>query len=227
MFCSQCGEQLKENAQFCHACGAGVEAASKKTQGKVAAGEIRTGSWLHSFGAFLLIPIFAGVIVLLFWVNKEPGPVGASDSGKAQQEAPSMAVMSEVRASLQRLQARVDADATDLEAIDSLAVMYSISQSYDKAKFYYEKHLEVEPDNRDIKIALALTNHSLKDSDRAIALLQEVLDDEPNYVFGLFYMAQVQADLHHHEEARKYWQKIVDQYPDTEFAKLAKERLAK
>jgi len=227
LFCSKCGEQLKENAQFCHACGSGVEVASAKVQREVDDHESRTGSWLHSFGAFLLIPIFAGVIVLLFWVNKEPGPVDAANSGQAQQAAPNMGVMSRVRSSLQRLQARVDADPNDLVAIDSLAVMYSISQSYDKARSYYEKHLEVEPDNRDIKIALALTNHSLKNSDRAVALLQEVLDAEPNYVFGLYYMAQVQSDLHHHEEAHKYWRKIVDQYPDTEFAKLAREQLAK
>ncbi len=180
-------------------------------------------SWLHSFGAFLLIPIFAGIIVLLFWVNKEPGPVSASNSGQA--DAPSMDVMSNVNASLSRLQARVDADARDLEAIDSLAVMYSIAQSYAKAKTYYEMHLAVEPDNRDIKIALALTNHSLQESERAVALLQEVLDAEPNYVFALFYMAQVQADLHNHDEADRYWQQIVDEYPNTEFAKLAKERL--
>lgn len=226
MYCTQCGEKLKSEAKFCHACGEAVQSQVQNRAGRDEnTGKARHG-WLHSFGAFLFIPIFAGIVVLLFWVNKEPEPLKATNNANGKQaEAPSMAAMGQIHQTLERLKANVEANPEDLVSIDSLAIMYSIAGSYDKARMYYEKHLQIEPDNKDIKIALGLTYHNLNNNEKAIALLQEVLDKEPTYAFALHYMGEIQASLHNHEEAEKYWQRIIVHYPGTEMAKIAEQRI--
>ena len=60
MFCSQCGESIKENAKFCHACGT---EAGKPTTETHESGEGPKQSWLHSFGVFLFIPLFAVIVI--------------------------------------------------------------------------------------------------------------------------------------------------------------------
>lgn len=232
MFCSQCGVQLKENAKFCHQCGAPARAAETETTGATAGDAERLGrvtenrSWLHTFGAFLLIPIFALVVVLLFWRNEDPSPPASTVAENGgEQQMPGMDAMNKVHETLERLQARVEENPRDVIALDSLAIMYSLAGSHEKAKSYYEQHLAIEPDNKDVKIGLALTYHNLNDDNKALALLQEILDKEPNYAFALHYMAEILAASHKHDEAESYWRKIINAYPNTEMAKIAQERI--
>lgn len=225
MFCSQCGEKLKDEAQFCHKCGAGVAGAPANVGKQQEKGD-GLRSWLNSFGAFLFIPLFAIVVVLLFWSNKEPEQLGVSNGNAAPSGEASMAAMNNVHKTLERLKSNIEKNPEDLVSIDSLAVMYSIAGSYDKSKDYYEMHMALDPDNKDIKIALALTYNNLSNNDKAVALIKEVLDKEPNYVFALHYMAELQGAMHNHEEAERLSKQIIKDYPGTEFAKLAAERLA-
>ncbi len=227
MFCSKCGEQLKEAAKFCHACGTAAKGQAKAPANSPGP-QISSRSWLHSFGVFLFIPIFALIIVLLFWANQDSDVTAANDGGQEQQSAPPVdaAAMGNVHQTLERLKSRLEANPQDLVAIDSLAVMFSIAGGYDRALELYEQHLAIEPDNKDVKIALALTHHNLKDDSKAMSLLQELLDNEPTYAFALHYMAVIQASLHKHDEAEKHWQKIIDSYPGTEMAKMAAKNIA-
>lgn len=226
MFCTKCGEKIKPDARFCHACGTAAP------QGKAVKQADETTrpqkqNWLHSFGAFLLIPIFAVIVILLFWENKDPDPiVQASSNNTAQNGAPNMAAMQQIHATLEGLKKNLAANPKDLVAMDSLAVMYSIAGSHDTALSYYKKHLEIEPDNKDIKIAMALTYHNLENDSKAVELLQEVLEKEPDYLFGLYYLAEIQEAQHNHEEATRHWQKITEKHPGTQLAKMAEERLA-
>ena len=231
MFCSKCGEKLKDAAKFCHACGAEVltgRPAEANVESNSKTEKLTTRGWLNSFGAFLFIPIFAIIIVLLFWANREPEPINAAAQQQASAQAnsaPAMAQMQQIHVILESLQARIEKNPRDLVAIDSLAVMYAIAGSYDKAKSYYEKHLEIEPDNKDIKIGLALTYHNLTQTDKAIALIKEVLDKDPTYVFGLHYLAEIYASIHEHEKAIETWKSIIEHYPNTDFAEMASKRI--
>ncbi len=231
MFCSQCGEKLKDEASFCHACGMAIKDSSSKADSEETAqkeASASTKSWLNTFGAFLFIPLFALIVVLLFWKNEDPAPIQqAANGGNAEQsQAPSMAAMNQVHETLNRLKQKVENDPTDTVAIDSLAVMFSIAGSYEKAKEYYEMHLEIEPDSKDAKIGLALTYHNLDNNEKATSLLQEILDKEPNNAFALHYLAEINAAIHNHEEAETYWRQIIAAYPGTEMARVAQDRLA-
>ncbi len=225
MYCSNCGAQRKTNAKFCHQCGTAIGGAnrvSKATQPKAD----DTRNWLNSFGAFLFIPLFAIIVLLLFWSNREPEPINAANGNTVSQNAaPNEAMMGDIHDTLQRLKDNVNDDPKDLVSIDSLAVMYAIAGNYQTSKEYYGMHLEVEPDNKDILIAMALTEHNLKNDAKAMELLQQVLDKEPTYAFALHYMAELQDTMHKHDEAKENWQKIIDIYPGTEFAKMASKRM--
>lgn len=230
MYCSKCGKEVKDDARFCHSCGnaiaAGAEAAQPAGQGAV--GPEPQQSWLSSFGIYLLIPVFAGVIVLLFWVNRDPGPLEAgnasADAGQ-QMDASNMAAMQQVHNTLERLKSKYDADPKDAVTLDSLATMYSIAGRYETAIDYYQQYLAVDPTNRRIKIALAESQHMIGRTDEAIANIQEILKEEPDYAIGLFYLGEFYASTERIEEARAQFQKLLEKYPGTEFAKAAEQRL--
>jgi len=225
MYCKSCGKELKAAARFCHECGAAVSGKQQPEESQLTPADPR--NWLQSFGAFLLIPIFVVIIVLLFWSNPDPENTTATQGTESSaQKQPDMAAMAQIHSTLERLKERVATNTKDIEAIDSLAVMFSIANNFEKSKAYYEMHLAIEPDNKDIKIALALTYHNLTDNEKAISLIKEVLDKEPEYVFALHYMAALLDAGHKHDEAKTYWKKIVENNPGTDFAKMASEKLA-
>ena len=222
--CKKCDKPLNPEARFCQSCGAPVKTSTVQAPAIEQAGEIKQ-SWLNSFGTFLFITLFAGIIVLLFWVNKDPEPLGASNGASQEQSAPDMTAMEQVHETLERLKGNLDANPNDVVAMDSLAIMFTIAGSYDKALTYYEMHLGIEPDNKDLKIAMGLTYHNLERSEDAIAMIQEVLTVEPTNAFALHYSAEIQSSLHNHEEAEKLWQKIISTYPNTEMANVAQQRI--
>jgi len=222
--CKKCDKHLKPDARFCHSCGEPVKTATAQPLATGQTPKVKQ-SWLNSFGSFLFIPVFAGIIVLLFWVNKEPEPLGASNAAGQEQSVPDMAAMGQVHETLERLKSNLDSNPNDVVSMDSLAIMYTIAGSYDKALIYYEMHLEIEPDNKDLKIAMGLTFNNLKRSEDALAIIQEVLTEEPANALALHYLAEIQSSLHNHEEAEKLWKKIIAAYPDTEMAEVAQQRI--
>jgi TolA-binding protein len=52
-----------------------------------------------------------------------------------------------------------------------------------------------------------------------------VLEKEPGNAFGLFYLAEMFASQGQKEAAEAHWQTIADQYPGTEIAKMAEQRI--
>lgn len=229
--CSSCGEKLRPKAKFCQNCGIPVKATSEEARVKEfrATEELaKEGSkrrWLASVAPFLFIPIFAGIIILLFWRNRESTPLPPSSSSSAEQNMQSMAAMERVHKTVERLESRIEADPKDLVSIDSLAQMFYIAGSYDKASEYLKMHLDVEPDNRDVKMFLATTYGTLNRTDEAIALIKEILKEEPTYAFGLYNLGLIYAHQGNKDEALKNWKLLVQHYPGTDIAKSAQQQI--
>jgi cytochrome c-type biogenesis protein CcmH/NrfG len=229
--CPNCGEALKSGAKFCHKCGQVVSEPPTKSARPAAGSSARatavprprTQRWL-TMGAFFIIPVFAGLIIaLLFWKNREPEPLQAAKDAAASEAMPSMAAMESVHKTLERLKHNLEANPEDLVSIDSLATMFSIAGSFDKASKYYERHLEIEPDNNEIKMALAHSYFQLKRTSDALALVQGVLKKEPTNVFALYNLGVIYGSEGKKDEAIKHLQIIVDTYPGTEWAKAAQQ----
>ncbi|MFQ6114712.1 MAG: tetratricopeptide repeat protein, partial [bacterium] len=137
----------------------------------------------------------------------------------------SMAAMERVHKTVERLESRIEADPKDLVSIDSLAQMFYIAGSYDKASEYLKMHLDVEPDNRDVKMFLATTYGTLNRTDEAIALIKEILKEEPTYAFGLYNLGLIYAHQGNKDEALKNWKLLVQHYPGTDIAKSAQQQI--
>jgi cytochrome c-type biogenesis protein CcmH/NrfG len=218
--CADCGASLRDEAKFCQECGRTVS-----TEVVAEQPEEKNRNVFATIGLVLVIPVVAiGIISLLFWKNQEPVPLQASGPTGGQ-GAQSMAAMGDVHQTLERLQKNVEENPKDIVSLDSLAIMFSIAGSYDKASKFYEQHLEIEPDNKDVKIALGLTYNNLNRKDEAITLLQEVLNKEPDYAFALFYLGDVLAGSGEVETAETHWKRILEKYPNTEIAKMAEQRI--
>jgi len=224
--CSECGESLKPSAKFCHKCGNPAPdhiAVPEPISGTQPAPANR--NVFATIGLVLIIPIVAiGIISLLFWKNQEPVPLQASSAANSGGAA-NMAAMEQVHETLNRLNANLEANPQDLVSLDSLAIMYSIAGSYDKASRFYEKHLEIEPDNKDVKIALGLSYHNLNRTEEALGLMDEILRKEPDYAFALIYKGDILAQTGKVELAETNWNHVVEKYPNTEIAKMAQERI--
>jgi cytochrome c-type biogenesis protein CcmH/NrfG len=224
VYCTNCGDELKDGASFCKSCGQPVGADGKDAGIAAEVAAVNKKSWLHSFGVFLFVPIFAGIIVLLFWVNRDPEPI--HDHAEAGQNAmPDMAAMEQVHSMLQRLKDNVESNPDDIVSVDSLADLYSIAGRFDKAQELYKKYLEVDAENNDVRIKLADTYYRTQQNDQALEILQTILKQEPDYAPGLHYLAEIQLSQGKKAEALQNLQKIVDTYPGTEFAKAAQQRI--
>ncbi len=227
--CANCGERLKPGAKFCQNCGTPVKAGFEEAEVR----KVKTSqkpmerasarSWLASIGPFLFIPIFAGIVVILFWKNRESPPL--SNASNPQQNAQSMAAMEEVRKTMTRLENNLQADPNDTASMDSLAQMYYIAGSYEKASKYLKMHLAVEPNNRDVKMFLATTYGNMNKTEEAITLIQEILKKEPTYAFGLYNLGVIYASMGNTEEAIKNWKKVVQHHPGTEIAHAAEQHI--
>ncbi|MFQ5824773.1 MAG: zinc-ribbon domain-containing protein [bacterium] len=215
--CTHCGVNIKPQAKFCHNCGTLVTGRSEEKSVK--------RNWLSAVGLFMFIPIIALIIVLLFWRNKESEPLQVSNASKDEQNIQSMAAMEQVHKTLERLQSEIEANPEDLVAIDSLAQMFYFVGSYEKAGKYLQMHLEIEPDNRDIKMFLAMTYSNMNRSDEAITLIKEILTNEPTYAFGLYNLGLIYAHIGNKEEALKNWKLLVQHHPNTEIANMAKKQI--
>ncbi|MFQ5604935.1 MAG: zinc-ribbon domain-containing protein [bacterium] len=226
--CVSCGAPLKPDARFCHSCGEpappGKGSRARSVNSTGVAGSVQK-NWLTTVGPFLFIPIFVAIIVLLFWQNENPGPKNNASTASAGTAGMSQADMGNVHATLERLKQNVETNPKDLVSIDSLAIMYAIAGNYEVSSQYYEQHLSIEPNNKDVKIALGLTYHNLKRTDEAIAQMKEVLVKDPTYSFALFYLGEIYASTGNKEDASKNWQLIVQHYPNTEVAKMAEQRI--
>lgn len=226
--CSSCGEALKPLAKFCHHCGAAVsEEASVKTS---AAAPMRESvpaksSRAVAIASFVAIPAFAILIIaLLFWKNQDPQPLASEAGGAAQEQGvPNMAAMQSVHETLERLKQRLAADPNDLVAIDSLASMYTIAGSYEKAIQFYERHLAIEPDNTDTKMMLAHSYFQLQRLDDAMKVVQGVLKNEPTNALALFNLGVIYSSQGKQKEATQHLQIIIDTYPGTEWANRAQQ----
>ena len=228
LFCTECGNELKENARFCHNCGAPVKgqnggSAKKAGTSKV---DLPQQSWLSKYGAYLFIPVFVLIVVLLFWKNQEPASLNTPTATSTSQNQAMSASMEKVHKMLDRLKKAVEDDPKNVAAMDSLGNMFYIAGSFAKARDYFEMHLAVEPDNNQTKILLARTYFNLKNKDKAIEILQGILDKEPDFVFALSDLADIYDSMHEHDKAKEYWQKIIADYPGTQFASDAQKRLS-
>ena len=83
----------------------------------------------------------------------------------------------------------------------------------EKARYYFEKLLEDDPDRLDIKNKLAMTYISSANPMQGITLLREILETDPENENGLFNMGILAIQSGQYESAGERFKNLVSLYP--------------
>jgi tetratricopeptide (TPR) repeat protein len=82
---------------------------------------------------------------------------------------------------IQELQARLEQNPNDTEAIRTLGNLNFDIQNWQRAQELYARYLEIEPDNPDVMVDLGVTHRELGQFDQALGLFRQVQQRNPNH----------------------------------------------
>jgi len=124
-------------------------------------------------------------------------------------------------AKVAELEAKVEADPTDIEPMRELARMHLFAGDLETAVSWQQRILADHPDDIDARLALgvALFNQGELDAAEVQWLRAAELDPsapEPHYNLGFLYVA---SDPPRMDEAQAHWDTVVELAPDSDMAK--------
>ncbi|MDZ7266987.1 MAG: tetratricopeptide repeat protein [candidate division KSB1 bacterium] len=237
--CAACGSELKPGAKFCHHCGQAVAGAATPPAHGVSGRGTRS-PWV-TISLLASIPVVVGILFFLFYPRTNPEPVKPSTAAPAvsQNQSPAprtggmggmggmgdMDAMAPIFAQIDSLKKRVKEDPKDLNALLHLAAIYEMAGKYEEAAGFYRDMLAVKPGDVETRLNLAGAYFNLKQNDRALAELQTVLQQRPDYDFAMFNMAVIYAAMHEHDKAAEWWNKVIATSKSADLINRAREGL--
>lgn len=96
----------------------------------------------------------------------------------------------------------------------------------DKAAIWYNRALELEPKELNVRTNLAVTYFRLNQNDKAIAELEKVLSDKPTFPLALLYMGTIRRDINDKKGAIDAWERLIKTNPDFQGIEKVKEQVA-
>jgi len=90
----------------------------------------------------------------------------------------------------------------------------------EKARFYYQKILDVEPDNLDVKANLAVTYVTSGTPMKGIGMLREILEEDPTHEKALFNLGLLSITSGQLDKAMERFSTLLENYPDNYEARL-------
>jgi len=143
-----------------------------------------------------------------------------------QQAKPSKENVSEsFRKRLQELESKFKSNPKDVKTATELADLYLASHQNEKAIEIYESirnKLSIES-----LFNLTLAYYNLKNFDKAEETTRLILKNNPNDYRAIFNLGSINASKGDKESAKKYWNEVINKFPNTDEAKQAKEFLAR
>jgi tetratricopeptide (TPR) repeat protein len=99
-----------------------------------------------------------------------------------------------------------------------LASLYRQKEEIERGREVYEQGMELFPDNIDLLYSYGIFLEKIKDQEQAMAIMQQVLNLEPDNAAALNYVGYTWADKNVHlEKAYEYIKKAVDLMPEDGF----------
>lgn len=214
-FCNQCGAELGPGAKFCNQCGEKVadggrapRAAAHREAAAAVVGGQNLPWWIAGVAMFGLI-VFIGVRAVTpagpAAPAAQPQPVapfagGAGVPGCASTGAPPDLSNFTMRQSADMLFDRVMRCVSAGDSASAQMFLPMALGAYDQAR----------PLDHDGLFHLSLLERVAGDPDAALADAQQVLADDPNHVLALTAAAEAAAQMGRLDEARQYYQHILD-----------------
>jgi tetratricopeptide (TPR) repeat protein len=128
------------------------------------------------------------------------------------------------RNKLHELEMKFKANPSKVEIAEELADFYLAAHQNEKAIDIYEKFRNQL--SLDALFNLTLAYYNSKNLKKAEEITRFILKKKPDEYRAIFNLGSIKASMGEKEEAKKYWNEVINRYPKTEEAKKAKEFLA-
>ncbi len=144
-----------------------------------------------------------------------------------EQQPSSQNVITDIRQRMIDLEEYVKSNPKDTAKVREYADLLSAAHNPAKAVELYESILKIDPNRIDILSQLGRLHFIKKDFEAARKSIKKIIKIDPKNLEALYNLGVIAANEGKTEQAINYWQDIIDKYPDSETAKLAKNSLLK
>ncbi|WP_168061308.1 tetratricopeptide repeat protein [Candidatus Manganitrophus noduliformans] len=154
--------------------------------------------------------------------------VGEAASSSASEESPhGSGAPVPFMQKLAEYKARLEKDPKDIEALVFMGNANYDIQRFEKAKEFYQKALEVDPDNTHVRTDLASSYRSLGEIDQALEELNKVLKADPKHEIALYNSGIILLnDKNDAEKATAAWEKLVQLKPNDPLSEELKKKIS-
>lgn len=245
LFCSVCGEEVRQTDKFCSSCGAAINNTNKKEAGhkgknstiksnksKLAIdknSESENVKTPPKISAVKLVYIFIGLVAVVLILNYLAGVFDKPDVKQAPATSNVQTPTDNNGADLQHLQ-QINAleeivknNPKDKESLLELAHLLNDSGFKERAIQKYKLYLQMDPKNPDVLVDMGVCYYELRNFDEAIKSMKEALKYNPQHQIAHLNLGIVNMTAGNHDEAIKWLNKAVDIDPNTPIAKRAQE----
>lgn len=240
--CLKCDSALADEAKFCSNCGANIEEsgykvlpipATQQTAGSAVAPSSKTAGGISSNNNVILISVaFMAMLVALMYyhsgfvqplMNKQqPQPVAQQPQ---QNQAPENTTAVQAPAPPPEIvrTAVENADKTpgSAELNTKAGNLLFDSGRYSEAIPYYQKSLNVEPNNPNVIVDMGVCYFNLKDFSKAQDQFKLALSINKNHLEALYNMGVVSVEMGNVDQLIHYWSQLREVAPNSPQAQNA------
>jgi len=149
-------------------------------------------------------------------------PEGHPDITSSQEMGEGM----DYQEAIQSLEAQLKKKPGDFSLLVHLANLYSDSGQFTKAANYYDKALQINPEQADVWVDYGVACRELKQPQKAIDCFKAALARDSAHPIAWYNLGIVyQHDLHNPAEARKAWQTFLKIDPNSPLASQIQEQM--
>jgi tetratricopeptide (TPR) repeat protein len=192
---------------------------------------------LYLYGSIAVIAILALIILTQFngsdtsssdISNKEmPQDSIHSGLGNPTAENPTKDNVTEnVKHKLEMLKKAVDDNPNDTLKIREYADFLAAAHKQLDAIQYYERILQINPKRTDIYFSLSFIYYNNQNFTKAEELTNKILSYDKKNVQALYNLGAISASIGNKEKAKKIWEDLLSEFPNSEVSDLTKTSLS-
>lgn len=156
-----------------------------------------------------ILALILGFIGGLFWSDQRDTPQQTFTQAPQPAGRPASQLSKEDQNLLNRLQNDAEGD-TNVQALVSLANFYYDHESYNQAIKYYEKAVELDPNNADVLTDLGTMYRRIGDPEKAISFFRRARNADPTHQNSVLNLGVVYFhDLNDKAGAIKAWEEYL------------------
>lgn len=192
---------------------------------------------LYIYGSVAVI-VIVSLIILTQVNNSNTGSTNRSNKempqdsihnglGNPTAENPTKDNVTEnVKHKLEMLKKVVDENPNDTLKIREYADFLTAAHRQMDAIEYYEKILKVNPKRTDIYFSLSFIYFNNQNFTKAEELTNRILSFDKKNVQAVYNLGAISASLGNKEKAKKIWENLLSEYPNSEVTELTKTSLS-